>query len=241
MLGLVGSLLGSALGAAASGALARARAASPDGSAAFPLDSTRRCSLATALSPASPACSRRSRRRCAPRGSIPWWRSVADDDPPAARACASPTTSARRSRPRCCTASTCALGAASSCALIGPLGLGQEHAAQHRRPARPADARALVHRGQGHRPARRARASTRLRGRSIGFVFQFHHLSAGLHRARERHDADAGRRGRPDAAMRERARRAARTRSASAMSLTTGSTISPAASSSAWRSPARSR
>ena len=32
---------------------------------------------------------------------------------------------------------------------------------------------------------------TRLRGHTIGFVFQYHHLIAGLHRTRERDDADA--------------------------------------------------
>ena len=90
-------------------------------------------------------------RRCAARGSIRWWRSVADDVLTRSTASASPTTSARRSETEVLHGIDLVLGGRVLRA-DGAVGLRQEHAAQRDRPARPADRRPAVHRRAGDRP-----------------------------------------------------------------------------------------
>ncbi len=58
--------------------------------------------------------------------------------------------------------------------------------------------------GAGSRRAARRRLAA-FRNRTLGFVFQFHQLLAGLHRARERRSSGTHRRRRPRRALRRRA------------------------------------
>jgi lipoprotein-releasing system ATP-binding protein len=61
----------------------------------------------------------------------------------------------------------------------GAFRIGQEHAAQHHGAARPSDERAVFPDGR-EATGLDDRASRGFRGRSIGFVFQYHHFDPRL-------------------------------------------------------------
>ena len=197
---------GSALGAFGDPAVAHL-ARNPDGTPLFPLELDRGCSsrsavLATLTGLAAARGAGAARRAARPGGGDPWltmscgW-----------KACARPTTSARRSRPRCCTASTSRWRSGEFCALMGPSGSGKSTLLNLDRPARPADGGRHPDRGPRHRRGWTTRALTRLRGHSIGFVFQYHHLLPAFTAVENVLMPMLVDRGRPDAQMR-RARRA---------------------------------
>jgi hypothetical protein len=76
---------------------------------------------------------------------------------------------------RSCTASISFCRRGEFAALIGPSGSGKSNAAQPDRPARPPSLRHVVVAGEDA-GALDEIAATSLRGRAIGFIFQYHHL-----------------------------------------------------------------
>jgi ABC-type lipoprotein export system ATPase subunit len=131
-----------------------------------------------------------------------------------------------------------ALGEHEFCALMGPSGSGKstllnimgllDHPTSGRLYLDGCEATGLDD-----------RALTRLRGRSIGFVFQYHHLIPAFTAHENVLMPMLLDRGRPDAAMRSRADELWKA-SASPAGATTRRTSSRAGSSSAWRWRARS-
>jgi lipoprotein-releasing system ATP-binding protein len=97
-----------------------------------------------------------------------------------------------------------ALGKGEFCALMGPSGSGKSTLLNVVGLLdRPTGGRLLIN---GEDTARMGdRALTRLRGRSIGFVFQYHHLLPAFTAAENVVMPQLVDRGRPDAAMRRRA------------------------------------
>ena len=120
-----------------------------------------------------------------------------------------------------------------------PVGVGEEHAAEPRRRARPPGRRARSRSAAQRR--RRARATRReYRAADVGFVFQSHNLLPTLTAAENVQVPMFGRAARGASARRARARAARRGR-ARRTGRTRGRRCSRAASASGSRSPARSR
>jgi lipoprotein-releasing system ATP-binding protein len=106
--------------------------------------------------------------------------------------------------PRCCTASTCRSAEGEFAALIGPSGSGKSTLLNAiGLLERPSEGRILIH---GEDTSRLDDAGiTRLRGRTLGFVFQFHHLVPAFTALENIYMPCLIDRGRVDRAMRERA------------------------------------
>ena len=150
-----------------------------------------------------------------------------------------PTSAARR-RSRCCTASTSTSTQGDFVALMGPSGSGKTTLLNLigglDSPTRRRDRR----RRPAHRHARLAASWRSGAATNVGFVFQFYNLMPMLIGAEERRAAAAA-----DASCRRRSASATREIALELVGLADRGSAqarpnSPAASSSAWRSPARS-
>ncbi len=122
------------------------------------------------------------------------------------KACASPTTPARRSRPRCCTASISQLARGEFAALIGPSGSGKSTLLNVIGLLDPPNAGRLYIEGRETSALGDAEL-TRLRGRAIGFVFQYHYLLPAFTALENVMMPVLAARGRPDEDMRANAAR----------------------------------
>ena len=245
-MGLAGSLARLAARVGLSAAVARRRDGIPDGTPLFIIVIEPSLFAIACVGRDARGHSRRGRcRRGARRGSTRRWRSVADGD--AVRDTLR-LAGVRKSygvgtpvEVEVLHGIDLVLQRGEFAALIGPSGSGKTTLLNLIGLLDRPSAGRIVRRGAGRGRARRNGEATRLRGRAIGFIFQYHYLLPAFTALENVMMPILAARGRADDEMRDDRRGAARPRRPRRRGATTRRPISPAASSSASPSPARSR